>query len=200
MRAARLRVLPFAMLLVVPLFAVAAQPGPFQHAGFSRQTPWSGMIDQFPHSTHEFWESQRGTTYQLEVDGREKFQRVVATGSGKYLIRLSQDESRNDIYFIEFQIARGSTAALKLSFEKPAEFMKTKITSNAQRYPACEPVLSSFTMKYGNPTKTESNTEEALTTVIRTSTAAGEQLALSCGHYDGQKKTCAMDVTVSSAN
>src|SRR5262245_27225580 len=113
MRAARLRVLAFAMLLFVPLFAVAAQSEPSQrvsYAGFSRETPWSKMIDRFPHSTHEFWESQRGTTYQLELDGREKFQRVIANGSGKYLIRLSQDESKNDVYFIEFQIAKGSTA------------------------------------------------------------------------------------------
>ena len=188
-------------LLAFTLIA-ASQPSPPEHfgyAGFSLETLWSDMIDKFPHSSHEFWEARQGASYDLRLDGREKFQRTMANNSGKYLIRLSEDESKNGIYFIEFQIAAGRAEAVKLSFEEPVEFIKTRITSGAQRYPACAPILNSLTAQYGKPQAPQSNTEEALTATVRKWMHGAEQLALTCGHYYGEKKIFAMEITVSAA-
>jgi hypothetical protein len=85
---------------------------------------------------------------------------------------------------------------VKVSFEKPEEFLKAPPKSMDERYPACGPILSSLTTQYGRPPKNRSRSEEMLDETTRTWRSASEQLALTCGQYMGRKKVFAVELTI----
>jgi hypothetical protein len=193
-------VVKIAILTVILAFTVATESPstePFTYAGFSLATDPQSLAAKYPHSTHEFWESHSGTIHLLASDGQGKFEQVLRTAPGKYRIRLSQDESVTGIYFLEFDIAGGKIQAVKLSFEKPEEFLKAPLTSQEQRFPACGPILSSLTAQYGKPAKNRSWSEEALDQTRRTWGSRAEQLSFTCGQYLGRKKVFALELTIS---
>lgn len=189
-----------AILTVVLVFTVATETPssePLTYAGFSLATDPQALTAKYPRSTHEFWESHSGTIHLLAADGQAKFGQALRAEPGKYRIRLSETESVTGIYFLEFDMAGGKIQAVKLSFEKPEEFLKAPLTSQDQRFPACGPILSSLTTQYGRPAKNRSWSEEALDQTSRTWRSATEQLSLTCGQFLGRKKVFALEPTIS---
>lgn len=188
-----------AILTLLLAFTVATESPssePFTYAGFGLATDWQELMAKFPRSTHEFWESHSGTIHLLAIDGQAKFEQALRSTPGKYRIRLAETESVTGIYFLEFDMNGGKIQAVKVSFEKPEEFLKVRATSMDERYPACGPILSSLTTQYGKPPKNRSRSEEMLDETTRTWRSASEQLAFTCGQYMGRKKVFAVELTI----
>ena len=169
---------------------------PFAYADLGLETDWQAMAAKYPHSSQEFWEMSTGKVYLLESDGAPKFQQAVRSGSGKYRIRVSQEEARDGVYFIELQITGGKAQSLRLSFEKPEDLVKNQNASFDDRYPPCAPLLASFTTRFGKYQKSRSWSEEALEQTERTWSSSEEQASVVCGQYYGRKKVFALELTI----
>jgi len=169
---------------------------PFAYADLGLETDWQAMAAKYPHSSQEFWETSTGKIYLLESDGAPKFQQAVRSGSGRYRIRVSQDEARDGVYFIELQITGGKAQSLKLSFEKPEALVKNQDANFDDRYPPCAPLLASFTTRFGKHQKSRSWSEEALEQTERTWSSSEEQASVVCGQYYGRKKVFALELTI----
>jgi hypothetical protein len=190
------KIATLALLLAFTVATESPSSEPFAYAGLSLATDWQELMARFPRSTHEFWESHSGNIHLLAVDGQAMFEQAVRSTPGKYRIRLADTESVTGVYFLEFDMTGGKIQAVKLSFERPEEFLKKPPVSMEERYPACGPILSSLTTQYGKPPKNRNWSEEALDQTRRTWLSASEQLALTCGQYMGRKKVFALELTI----
>src|SRR5882672_10344475 len=91
------------LLAFTGLTQAPRQQPPFAYADLGLETDWQAMAAKYPHSSQEFWETSTGKIYLLESDGAPKFQQAVRSGSGRYIIRISQQEARDGVYFMSFK-------------------------------------------------------------------------------------------------
>jgi hypothetical protein len=118
--------------------------------------------------------------------------------SGTYVLRLTQEESHDHLYYVQAEVRGGVTERLWLLLEMPVELMKGRepARGNEARYPACDDVLSRLTMTYGKPAARAPRWEEALQSFDHVWTSSPETMTLQCGRYQGRKTVFAIGVTL----
>ena len=129
-------------------------------------------------------------------DNPRRFNDLIRVGTGRYLIRLTADESHNDLYYVQAEIDRGNLRRLRLSFEKPLELLHRSIESGEERHPHCKGIKAGLIRLYGKLSSTGSGWEERLQSISSSWVKSPEVLTLNCGRYYKRKKLFAMDITL----
>jgi hypothetical protein len=189
-------------LWLAALAASAAQPGGFAFAGFRRTMDLAPLLDRYPLSAHELTPGA-GVRHPTSQDDEKAWMREAfhSRGSGVYVLRLAQTESRDHVYYVQAWIDDGAIERLWVSFELPLEWAKggTSTRGNEARFPACHDVLDRLVATYGRPVTLPPRWEEALESSEYQWTQGSERMTLECGRYDGRKAVFAEKVTMEKA-
>jgi hypothetical protein len=189
-------------LVWLGLVAGSAQAEPFAFAGFYREMDIAALIDRYPKSAHDF--SPRGEVRGLKsqdvpTERIREFLRARATGT--YVLRLTPEQSRDHVNYVQANIREGVTERLWLSFERPLDpaGRRQPTRGNESRFPACYDVLKPLTVRYGKPDALAPRWEEALEYFEYVWTHLREAMKLECGRYDGRRSLFAIGVTLEQA-
>jgi len=187
-----------AILAAAGSIRVAAQSSEsFRYQGIARDTELASLTARFPSSSHEFW--GKDALFILSTDNAEEFRHRIAQGAGEYLVRISEKESKDHVYYLDAKIDGGITNRLRLSFERPDNIKPARgyVENKRSRSPPCSPVLADLSKRYGKPEGPDSVQEEALENLTYSWRNSSEELKLVCGKYQGQRDIFAMEVIFS---
>lgn len=163
----------------------------FEYAGFGFTTDPFALRDQFPESQHEFW--QRGTGSIVSPDDPEgRFMQLLREGSGRYVVRLSPDDTRGEVTHVSFSLEKGKVLRMTLSFEREGEGMRPELVE--RRFPLCRSVAGSLVDRYGKPTKQVTRMEEGLEHRLQQWSSGAGTVTLDCGRYPKRKIVFASDL------
>lgn len=165
--------------------------------GLAHRTNVSGLRDLFPRSSHEFWESGSGRVAPAS-DKNVDFDFLLRSGSGRYIIRLSPEDSFDHVYYIETLIDRGHIFYLRLSFERPAELLAeippTWEADHRARHPPCHRPRLKLLSRFGQPSKKELIAVERIIERKETFTSRYGLIELMCYQLDGAENWLAAEV------
>ncbi len=177
----------------------SVQAGPFVFAGFRRDMDLATLLDRYPRSSHELTPGA-GVRHRTSKDDEKAWMREFfhSRGSGTYVLRLTQMESHDRVYYVQAWIQDGVTERLWVSLELPVEWVKGRASprSNEARYPACHDVLDPLVVTYGRPVTLPPSWEEAVQSFTYEWMHGSEMMTLECGQYRGRKAVFAMGVTM----
>jgi hypothetical protein len=149
-----------ALLLLPCALFLEANPLPaetFSYSGFGLQMDLSILREKYPKSSHEFWPHD-GSPVFFASDNPRRFDDLVRVGTGRYLIRLTADESHNDLRYVQAEIGRGVIRRLMLSFENPSGSTNRQAKSGfEERPPRCDGIKAGLIRMYGKPSSTLSS-------------------------------------------
>ncbi len=191
-----------ALVWLTGLVVGSARAEPFAFAGFYRQMDIAALIDRYPRSSHEFSPSAEVSGIRSQDDPKEQTREFLrARGSGSYVLRLTPEESRDHLYYVQAAMREGVTERLWLLLEKPLDPTRRRqpTMDNEARHPACNDVLKPLTVKYGNPDAMAARWEEALESFDYVWTHFPEVMTLECGRYRGRRSVFAIGVTLEQA-
>jgi hypothetical protein len=180
----------------------SAQAEPFTFAGFSRNMDLAALVDRYPRASHEISPSADVRKLLSQDDLKEWIRDFFrARGSGTYVVRLTPEESRDHVHYIQASIREGITERLWLLLEKPLDTVghRKPTTGKEARYPACNDVLNPLTAKYGKPDALAPRWEESLQSFDYVWTRLPDAMKLECGRYRGRKSAFAIGVTFEQA-
>ncbi len=174
--------------------AGGARAEPLAFAGFDRTMDIAVWIDRYPRSSREF---TPGADVRGDHPGEWSAEFLRTRKPGRYALRLSDDEARDHIYYVQADMRDGVIDRLWLLLEKPLVKADRRhpTRSNEARYPACSDVLKPLTAKYGKPDTAAPRWEEALQSFDYVWTRPPETMKLECGRYDGRKTIFAIGIT-----
>ncbi len=154
------------------------------------------LRSKYPSSRHAFWPSDGGRI--MSPRNGEEFERALSDRSGRYLIRLSQDESFEDVYLLDIRFEEREIAEFHLSFEKPADYLKTEpkdwAASHYARHPDCHLIETKIKDRFGEPSLEREWSEERLLHQPRSWSLPDQRVELDCYSLDGQGKQLAGEV------
>ena len=155
------------------------------------------LRSMFPQSGHEFVELLSGKIYQPN-DQNGKFEISLRSKKGTYIVRLSQDEAFDDVYYIEIDVEKGQARRVRLSFEKPENLVEEPINSwedsHHKRHPKCQTHKTKLTQLLGNATEETPWEEERIYHRPYQWRKADVQITLECYQPDGKGKMLAESV------
>jgi hypothetical protein len=208
------RLLALAFILILPTLASAQKMQPrriidvhmhdystnhlsdevFAYSGFSLQMDLSVLHRKYPRSSHEFVPRDGGRAISAS-DNPRQLDDALRVGTGDYRMRFTADESQDGLYYVQAEIDRGLLRRLRLSFEKPLEFMnKGSKAKFEEQHPRCEEMKAALVRSYGRPSSTGSSWEEQLQNISSSWVKSPEVLTLNCGRYHKRKKIFAMEL------
>lgn len=192
----RARNAAIALIWLASLIAGRAHAEPLAFGGFDRSMDIAIWIERYPKSTREFTPGADAQEPQ-ENPGQWTAEFLRTHRSGRYALRLSDEEVPDHVYYVQADLRDGTTDRLWLLLEKPliTADRRHPTRSNEARYPACRDVLNPLTAKYGKPEALHPRREEALQSFDYVWTQAPETMKLECGRYDGRKTVFAIGVT-----
>ncbi len=154
------------------------------------------LRSKYPSSRHAFWPSDGGRIVSPRDTG--EFERALANRSGRYLIRLSQEESFEDVYLLDIRLEEGEIGELYLSFDKPTNFLETEpkdwAASHYARHPDCHLIETKIKDQLGDPSLKAEWSEERLFHQPKSWSLPEQVIELGCYSLDGQGKLLAAEV------
>jgi hypothetical protein len=190
------------LFLLTGLVGGTAQAEPLTFAGFHRETDLAALADRYPRASHELTADADVRKLTSQDDPKEWMRDFFRNrGSGTYVVRLTPDESHDNLYYVQAWIRQGTTERLWLLLEKPLDTVRGRrsIGSNEARHPACYDVLKPLTAKYGQPDALAPRWEEALEFFDYVWARLPDSMTLECGRYQGRKAVFAIQVTFEEA-
>ena len=153
------------------------------------------LRSKYPSSRHAFWPSDGGRI--VSPRNNEEFERALSDRSGRYLIRLSQDESFEDVYLLDIRF-EGEVTEFHLSFEKPADYLESQpqdwAASHYARHPDCPLIEAKLKGQFGEPSLEREWSEERLLHQPRSWSLPDQRIELDCYSLDGQGRPLAAEV------
>jgi len=154
------------------------------------------LRSKYPSSRHAFWPSDGGRIVSSRDTG--EFERALSDRSGRYLVRLSQEEAFEDVYLLDIRLEEGGIAEFRLSFEKPANYLKTEpkdwAASHYARHPDCHLIETKIKDQLGDPSLKAVWSEERLFHQPKSWSLPEQVIELGCYSLDGQGKLLAAEV------
>jgi hypothetical protein len=154
------------------------------------------LRSKYPSSRHAFWPSDGGRI--VSPRNNEEFEGALSDRSGRYLIRLSQEESFEDVYLLDIRFEEGGISEFHLSFEKPPDYLESEpqdwAASHYARHPDCHLVEAKLKDQFGEPSLESEWSEERLLHRPRSWSLPGQRVELDCYSLDGQGRALAAEV------
>lgn len=165
----------------------------FDYAGVGPALDVDSLRTAFGESRHEFW--QRGTARIFTpADDPVLFEDLLHSGSGRYVVRLSRDETRGQLTEIGVTLDQGVPRRWTLGFERAGE--GTRPEQVERRHPGCRSVLDALVARFGEPQSFTSKMDEGLELRSRAWAAADGTMTLVCGRYDRRTAIFAMELEI----
>jgi hypothetical protein len=166
-----------ALALAIHLLAAPAiAAGGFEFAGFHLGIDLNTLRASYPMSHHEFWAQPSGRIFT--PDDPARFRALLAGDTGTFVLRVSQRDLVEDVFYVQADVEQGRIRRLVLRFEIPDELRATR------RGPPCDAVRRKLTERYGWPARSGPGWyEETVHHWPVVWERAGETLVWDCGEY-----------------
>lgn len=171
----------------------AASASAFDYAGVGPGTDIASLRETFPESRHEFWERGTASIFTPD-DGEGLFADLLRTGQGRYVVRLSRDETRAQLTEIAVTLDQGVARRWTLGFERDGDGLRPEQVE--RRHPGCRGVLDALVARFGQPQSFTSRMDEGLELRRRTWNAADGSMTLECGRFDRRTAIFARDLEI----
>lgn len=179
--------------VLAALLCAAFPAGAFDYGGLSLETEAHRLRELFPVSAHEF--RQRGTGAILLPDDEEgRFEEVVRTGDGSYVVRLAPEDTRAEVTSLRLSLDQGRTSRMTLGLERDSKGFTPEAIE--RRFPGCRAVLDALVARYGQPAGFVSRAEEGLEWRVRSWKGPEGVMRLECGRFPGREAIFAIEVEI----
>lgn len=176
------------------LLLLAATPArAFDYGGLALETEASRLRELFPASEHEFWQRSSGSVL-LPDDEEARFDEVVRSGDGRYVVRLAPEDTRAEVTSVALTLEQGRTVRMTLGLERDGRGFTPEAIE--RRFPGCRGVLDALVARYGQPAGFVSRSDEGLEWRVRSWKGPAGVLRLECGRFPGREAIFAIDVEI----